>query len=188
VEQKTGQGAEGGAPFNPAVDCPHPCWEPTWRNNAARRRTYWLQCLACGYLGRNQISAQAAREGREPAPVDEPLLARFNEQTRLFYAQRDAFYAEQQATWRDRYNAYLASPEWQAKRALVLKRDGFICQECFSRPASQVHHLSYKHLGDEPLDDLLSLCRICHQRIHREKDEAWAGLLQPDTVQLRELV
>ena len=85
------------------------------------------------------------------------------EQARLRHqAERNAQY---HADWWTRYNQYLASPAWQQKRALVLQRDNFLCQACRLAKASEVHHLSYAHLGNEPLVELVAVCRDCHNGI-----------------------
>jgi hypothetical protein len=34
----------------------------------------------------------------------------------------------------------------------------------------EVHHLTYARLGDEPLSDLLGLCKSCHRAIHHRRD------------------
>lgn len=64
-----------------------------------------------------------------------------------------------------RYLRYLRSPEWRAKRAAILKRDGHRCQLWLDHPGEEVHHRTYAHLGDEPLEDLITLCRQCHEAI-----------------------
>lgn len=64
------------------------------------------------------------------------------------------------------YRAYMGSDAWAAKRWQRLTIDGFRCQHCHSRVGLQVHHLSYKHLGHEPMSDLVTLCHACHQRVH----------------------
>lgn len=77
------------------------------------------------------------------------------------------------------YVAYLASPEWKAKRALVLKRCGGMCEGCGVKPATEVHHWTYEHLFDELLFELLGLCHGCHERITLERrgpDDADPGL------------
>jgi 5-methylcytosine-specific restriction endonuclease McrA len=63
------------------------------------------------------------------------------------------------------YNRYLQSPAWLAKRAKVLKRDNYTCQACLDEPATEVHHKSYIHFGNEPLFDLVSVGDICHKFI-----------------------
>jgi hypothetical protein len=64
------------------------------------------------------------------------------------------------------YPVYLASPFWQAKRQVVLKRDNFICRFCLQAPATAVHHISYSNLGNESDNELISVCNDCHNKIH----------------------
>lgn len=72
---------------------------------------------------------------------------------------------EQEAADRDwwrRYNAYLQSPAWQARRAAVFKRAKSICEACGKARAVEVHHKSYRYVGCEPLFDLAAVCSDCH--------------------------
>jgi len=69
------------------------------------------------------------------------------------------------------YRQYLDSPEWRAKRDLVLKRCGGICEGCGTAPATQAHHRIYQNFGNEFLFELLGLCRACHDRLHEEHPE-----------------
>lgn len=64
------------------------------------------------------------------------------------------------------YQEYLDSPEWKAKRLLVLDRDGHICRLCSSSERLNVHHRTYDNRGDEPLEDLTTLCQACHEMFH----------------------
>jgi hypothetical protein len=71
---------------------------------------------------------------------------------------------QQEAFWK-LYGEYLKSAEWADRRAKVLKRDRFACQlhqRGCTRLAEQVHHLTYERVGDEPLEDLISVCVHCH--------------------------
>lgn len=70
---------------------------------------------------------------------------------------------------RDRYLAYLDSPEWQAIRQKVLDRDGHKCTHCGSTKILQVHHRTYKRLFHERLSDLVTLCKKCHMALHKRK-------------------
>lgn len=63
------------------------------------------------------------------------------------------------------YSEYLTSPSWREKREIVFKRDNYLCQACLKNSAVQVHHLSYKHIFNEPLFDLISVCIRCHDII-----------------------
>lgn len=66
---------------------------------------------------------------------------------------------------RERYQRYLCSPEWWAKRNAVMERARGLCERC-GREAEQVHHLTYARKYDERLDDLLAICGRCHNAIH----------------------
>ena len=77
--------------------------------------------------------------------------------------------AQEQSAWWAWYNEYLKSDKWQRKRRRVLLRDNEKCQACQDRKATEVHHLTYDRVGDEPLFDLVSICKTCHDFIHREK-------------------
>jgi len=71
--------------------------------------------------------------------------------------------------WRLRYKHYLKSDKWQHKRFLVLQRDGFKCRRCGSKNQLNVHHLTYANVFNEPLCDLITLCRKCHKQEHHKK-------------------
>lgn len=66
------------------------------------------------------------------------------------------------------YSEYLKSDAWKAKRALVLKRCGGVCEGCGVVPATEVHHCHYDHLFNEFLFELLGLCHDCHDRLTKE--------------------
>jgi len=62
------------------------------------------------------------------------------------------------------YSEKLKNPKWQRKRLEVLNRDNFTCQHCRdTKTELHVHHLKYtKEPHDAPLEDLVTLCKICH--------------------------
>jgi hypothetical protein len=74
---------------------------------------------------------------------------------------------QQWAAW---FAAYLAGPEWSAKKSHVLARSKHQCEGCGIRPAIQVLHQSYEHAGDEFLFELLALCARCHDQIVTEAE------------------
>ncbi len=73
---------------------------------------------------------------------------------------------------RKRYEDYLSSAEWKAKRQKVLARDGNCCQVCCSHKNLQVHHLTYIHVYAEPLEDLVTWCQSCHFKHHKTDKRA----------------
>ena len=53
----------------------------------------------------------------------------------------------------------------------VLDRDGWRCQNCGNASQLQVHHLRFRSaLGDDSLENLITLCVVCHARIHGRQE------------------
>lgn len=67
------------------------------------------------------------------------------------------------------YEDYLASGEWRARREACMTRDDHTCRSC-GAPATEVHHLHYRRIGHEHLEDLVALCRPCHKRADHTRD------------------
>ncbi len=64
------------------------------------------------------------------------------------------------------YRAYLASPHWKKTRSRIIVIRGGKCERCGSKKHPQVHHLTYERRGCERDEDLMLLCRVCHEREH----------------------
>jgi 5-methylcytosine-specific restriction endonuclease McrA len=61
----------------------------------------------------------------------------------------------------------LSLEDYNLLRKRVLERDGWRCQNCGSSKDLHVHHLAKRSkLGDDALNNLITLCVICHQRQH----------------------
>ena len=61
----------------------------------------------------------------------------------------------------------LGFEEYKALCNLVLDRDGWRCQNCGSSKELQVHHLTKRsQLGDDALENLITLCVDCHGLQH----------------------
>lgn len=88
---------------------------------------------------------------------------------------KTAFEKENRKKSRNRrreYMSYINSPEWNKIRQAVLKRDGYKCTKCGTDNfILHVHHLTYDHFAQEEnyLSDLITLCEICHNAIHRRR-------------------
>ena len=63
---------------------------------------------------------------------------------------------------------YLKSEHWANLRLAKLAEQDACCQACDHRDLSNdVHHVLYREsLYDTSLDDLVVLCRDCHERVH----------------------
>lgn len=66
-------------------------------------------------------------------------------------------------------NYYLGTHHWSLIRSAALKRDRNRCADCGTtnseRPL-EVHHVTYSRRGREEMEDILTLCRECHEERH----------------------
>ena len=75
---------------------------------------------------------------------------------------------------REDYRAYIQSPAWRKTRkrffASKLDKSCYVCGD--TEKPKDLHHRTYKNLGNERLMDLVPACRGCHQGIHDLQKEA----------------
>jgi replicative DNA helicase len=67
------------------------------------------------------------------------------------------------------YQDYLQTEHWQQVRKAALKRAGYRCQLCNRKGVLHVHHRTYIRRGHELPEDLIVLCRGCHETFHQER-------------------
>ena len=66
---------------------------------------------------------------------------------------------------------YYASPLWQARKKAYFVRHPYRCRNCNApgwKRVLQLHHKTYRNLGNEPDEDLELQCVKCHHRFHRK--------------------
>lgn len=78
------------------------------------------------------------------------------------------------ATWFKWYGeVYLKSPHWENTREKTLKRDEYRCRFCGCSSTKsnclEVHHRDYDNLWRETDSTLITLCKRCHNGMHRIK-------------------
>ena len=71
------------------------------------------------------------------------------------------------------YRRYLQSQKWRRLRARRIFKDRGLCAECGSREKLEVHHLTYRRLGMERLDDLITLCQRHHRMYHQRRNQCY---------------
>ena len=138
----------------------------------------WIGIKQPGRQEYKQFKNQCVKCGRVSSPISHTKLTDFEkssalevdkEISRQYWAARKEVsaieYKRNTKEWYRKHNDYLRSPEWKERRMKVLRRDGYMCQACLQNPATQVHHLSYDHWGHEPLFELTSICKPCHDKI-----------------------
>jgi 5-methylcytosine-specific restriction endonuclease McrA len=65
-----------------------------------------------------------------------------------------------------RYRVYLKSNWWKTRREEAMNEANHRCEHCGSKIGLHVHHLNYRHLGEEQSADLQVLCKQCHRHRH----------------------
>lgn len=67
---------------------------------------------------------------------------------------------------KEEYARYLESEEWWQRRTRVMERAAGVCEGCRMREPVDVHHLTYDHVTEELLWELVAVCAPCHERAH----------------------
>ena len=146
----------------------------------AGKNKYSCRCIHCGkrhpkskiWIAKKDISPPKLKNMIELTDYKKQL---WDERKQKIYAEYSGYLHEiyehekeqENIIWWENYKEYLCSNEWKEKRKLVLIRDKYICQLCEIRRATQVHHLYYHLIPNEPLEHLISLCNICHSNYHK---------------------
>ena len=140
-----------------------------------------FNCLDCGLElkpmnHRHQQRMYRSQKAHRSHPRDEPPTALLcktciaqrtehaEEQRRLDGLRQQALLAE----YRGRpYAERRQTKEWTILKKQVHRRDGYRCRLC-GRDGVQlhVHHRTYKTYAEERLEDLITLCRTCHEHFH----------------------
>jgi len=102
------------------------------------------------------------------------LYVTYDERQRIKGIIKDEFYQlfrnaqEGKEHFKNYYYKYLQSDEWKKKRLERLKLDKFQCQVCGNRSGTlDVHHTTYQTLHNENINDLITVCRNCHTKLHQ---------------------
>jgi len=64
------------------------------------------------------------------------------------------------------YAEFLASDTWKEIREVKLKQSNYTCKRCGEKKYLQVHHLNYNHRQKILKEDLVVLCKKCHEKTH----------------------
>jgi hypothetical protein len=142
--------------------CEHSVREIRCRTISDGRQTYDSQCVECGHTSSPLKKRDALAHSAQPPSYDLHLEQRrrakkHHDYLLAYLTLRPALAAE--------YKAYLASATWQDRRGQVMRRANGICEICGEK-ALDVHHVSYRNLGAELPEDLVAVCRCCHDLIH----------------------
>lgn len=136
------------------------------------------QCSSCGLKIRGPISKKGLEINLLPT-FNEALSRSINDEIYKEYFVIQAELGDiKKSVFFEKYNQYLNGNTWKDKRHRVLKRDDYLCQACLRNNATEVHHKTYKHVFNEPLFELVAVCKSCHEKITRmdsEKNKLYGG-------------
>jgi len=63
---------------------------------------------------------------------------------------------------------YYASKRWELRKKAYFLKHAKRCCQCHGWSSVQLHHKTYRNLGNEPDEDLEPMCFDCHRKIHKE--------------------
>jgi hypothetical protein len=156
------------------MHCDHPSKHLVWtdvgsRGDPMRVRRLRYRCGDCGELF-GEFVAHAQATTPDTPEVDKDMLRAWNERDsarrRVHWDETQRQRDEQDAAWWATYNDYLQSDAWHQLRPHIFRRAGGVCEGCGRAEATQVHHLTYKHVTTEFLWELVAICDDCHARVH----------------------
>jgi hypothetical protein len=64
------------------------------------------------------------------------------------------------------YEEYLLSDEWKAFKKKALEHHSKKCAKCNRTKSLQIHHLHYRNIFHEELEDVQVLCKKHHEEVH----------------------
>ncbi len=132
------------------------------------KRLYYHQCLMCGrYREITDLGELHDIQGVSKL-FNFELIKAYKDKLQSMYEE---YSNRSKSDWRQVYNEYIKTPKWREKRTIILMRDYNTCQGC-GQNATEVHHLDYAHLGEELNFELIAVCKTCHLRLHKEKENA----------------
>ena len=109
-------------------------------------RSHW--CKICRGMGRHNYNDDGLRIPGRGDEFDQPARGKVNYKEYI-----------QSREWRDRANIVKAHTEWRCA----------ICGRHESKVTLDAHHNTYERLGHERLNDLVCLCRDCHELYESHK-------------------
>ena len=137
------------------------------------RKTYcgrFLEAIPGSPLKQGRATCKTCLNGVVARPERRAQQETYEREYAAIRAAEEAQRAEDRREWFSWYSTYLRSPAWRERSASVIRRAGGVCEGCGKRPATQAHHPTYVHVGDEFLWELRAVCKPCHDRFHADRE------------------
>ena len=134
----------------------------------------YYQCTNCGNSPNRNKALSSKKYGEKiRSEFSNSRFSEFKEnkeRERQELAEQKAGYNKRNSK-RYKYHIYLISEKWKELREKVKERDNFLCQECKTNKAEEVHHLTYENVFNEKMSDLISVCSDCHKKLHKSEQK-----------------
>ena len=129
--------------------------------------TFIRQCLRCGGRVAGPLEAgEIDPQEMQVRGVHEWEEALRNDWEARKAARIDELQLERKQNWGKWYEGYLKSEQWQEIRKRMFDRANRLCEGCLREWATEVHHMTYNHAGNEFMWELKAVCVPCHKRWH----------------------
>jgi 5-methylcytosine-specific restriction endonuclease McrA len=156
--------------------CEHQRYIVVKAHDSIGRPFYKRRCADCfgGMNHRYKIKeALELLNGEEPYDEEECNRLRqemSNQVSTVYRTVRSAYDKKRRDLFWQYHKAYMHSTRWHLLRATVLTQSNYECASCKSKHVLQLHHRHYQTLGCESVDDVIVLCKQCHEMLHVAKD------------------
>lgn len=164
------------------LECSHVSKKLTKYTATNKVLTFRTQCLRCGH------TIEKIKKSDLPIHISVEDLPDFDEDLRHSLSKRackireglnkiaeekynanvEEEFSNLKKSRIEKYQQYLESSNWGVLRSKVFTRCNRVCEGCLCRPATEVHHLTYDHICDEYLWELVGICGECHRKIHNK--------------------
>lgn len=154
------------------INCEHKRFMICIAYDSLNRPRYKKRCAICyGGMSHTYKRADALEilAGEQPFDDEECQLKRqeiADSRSDYYLTIYETHRQKRRKAWRDYYNTYLKSTRWALLRVNALTKVNYNCVACKSTDTLQLHHKHYQTLGEESLDDVIILCKKCHELIH----------------------
>ena len=153
-------------------ECQHKKLQKVLRTVKGGSKQLVKQCLDCG----TQIGSAFSQKNlpEEPGVWNGDLARKYDTQRKAtLQSIREKHFEKQQrvsGNFSQLYYEHMKSEKWLQMRVKIFRRANNICEGCLEKPARDVHHLSYAHLSDELMFELVALCRECHVKVEQTQN------------------
>jgi hypothetical protein len=81
------------------------------------------------------------------------------------------------------YEEYINSWQWKEKSEWIIHTRKNKCERCGKSKSDkkvilQVHHINYESIGNEASEDVIVLCKKCHEKEHKKRWKKKTNLLK----------